>query len=87
MSDKKPKKYFFFVGNDRYESDLPSLTGAQIKAKVPNWDSSFGLSLEGRGNEPDRLIGDDEVVSLEKHNGPPRFTPVPPANFGLRDAA
>lgn len=76
------EKYFYFVGNDRYESDLPELTGAQIKARVPNLDPAFQLSLEGHGNDPDRIIADNEVVSLKKDKGPVRFTLVPPANFG-----
>ena len=83
MSESKPpKKYVYFVDNQPYESDLPELTGAQIKARVPNIDPTFLLSLEGHGKDPDRIIGDNDVVSLEKHHGPPRFTLVPPANFG-----
>jgi len=78
------EKYFFFVDNVKHESDLPSLTGAQIKAKVPNWDPTYGLLLEGPGKEPDRLIADTDVVSLEKDHGPRRFTRVPPATFGTR---
>lgn len=81
-NDEKREKYFYFVDNVKYESDLPSLTGAQIKARVPNWEPSFGLSLEGHGHDPDRLIGDNDVVSLEKEHGPKRFFRVPPANFG-----
>ena len=42
----------------------------------------YGLMLEGAGNEADRLIADDESVSLDKDHGPRRFTPVPPATFG-----
>jgi hypothetical protein len=79
-----PTDYFFFVDNAKYDSDLPALTGAQIKAKVPNWDPAYGLLLEGHGNEPDRLISDTETVSLEKEQGPRRFTRVPPASFGGR---
>lgn len=78
----KSKKYHYFVNNDRYESDLASLTGAQIKARIPDIQPNTGLSLEWHGNDPDRLIGDDEVVSLESHGGPLRFTLVPPATFG-----
>ena len=77
------KKYSFFVDSVKYESDLPSLTGAQIKAKVPNWDPTYGLALDGHGDEPDRLIPDNEDVSLLKEHGPVRFTRVPPANFGV----
>lgn len=82
MSSETPKKYFYFVNNVKYESDLAELTGAQIKARIPDLQPNTGLSLEGHGNDPDRLIGDDEVVSLEKHHGPLRFTLVPPATFG-----
>lgn len=76
------KDYFFFVDNAKYESELETLTGAQIKAKVPNWDPTFGLLLEGKGQDPDRIIGDGESVSLAKDHGPRRFTRVPPASFG-----
>jgi hypothetical protein len=76
------KEYFFFVDNEKYETELPALTGAQIKAKVPNWDPAYGLLLEGHGKDPDTLINDTETVSLEKDKGPLRFTRVPPASFG-----
>lgn len=78
----EPKKYEYFVGKDKYVSDLPELTGAQIKAKIPNLDPAFILSLEGHGRDPDRVIGDNDKVSLESKHGPLRFTLVPPANFG-----
>ena len=82
----KEEKFFFFVGSDKYESDLPELTGAQIKAKIPNWNPADTLSLEGQGKDPDQLITDTDVVSLKKEHGPRRFTIVPSANFG-RDAS
>ena len=72
------KEFFFFVDNQKYETELAALTGAQIKAKVPNWDPAYGLLLE----DPDTLINDTEAVSLEKDKGPLRFTRVPPASFG-----
>lgn len=81
--NKPPKIYKFFVGQQKYETDQAQLTGAQIKAYVPNVEPGTKLSLEGHGNEPDRIIADDELVSLdERHGGPRRFTLVPPANFG-----
>lgn len=80
--DKKPKTYEYFVGHDKYETEHPSLTGAQIKARIPNLAPGTGLSLEGHGDDPDRLIADEESVSLDKHHGPVRFTLVPPATFG-----
>jgi hypothetical protein len=74
-------RFFFFVDNVRFETDQHFLTGAQIKAKVPDWPAGYGLMLEGHGHEPDRLISDDEWVDLAEH-APRRFTRVPPATFG-----
>lgn len=81
-SDKKPKTYKFFVGSEKFETTEPELTGAQIKAYVPDVVPGTKLSLEGHGHDPDRIIADDETVSLEDAHGPCRFTLVPPANFG-----
>ncbi|QTI78333.1 multiubiquitin domain-containing protein [Roseomonas marmotae] len=74
--------YHFFVNGARYETDQKTLTGAEIKAMVPNWDATHDLTLEGRGDEPDRAIGDDESVSLGAAHGILRFSSVPKANFG-----
>lgn len=79
---QKPKQVFFFVDNVKYETDQSTLTGAQIKARVPGLDPSFSLFLEGHGNEEDQQIGDDDSVSLEKEKGPRRFFTAPPATFG-----
>lgn len=78
MSDK----IFFFVDNVKYETDQTTLTGAQIKALIPNFDPSYSLFLEGPGDDPDQPISDDTSVSLEKEKGPRRFYTVPPATFG-----
>lgn len=78
----KPKTYSFFVGREKFETDQPVLTGLQIKAKVADWDPTHDLVLEGHGDDPDRVIRDDETVSLEKEHGPLRFSSVPKANFG-----
>ena len=78
-----PKKYEFFVSGKKYETDQSALTGLQIKAKVPDWDPSHDLVLEGRGNDGvDQIIADDQLVSLEKDHGPLRFSTAPKANFG-----
>lgn len=82
MPGNNPEKNFFFVDGQKYETDETTLTGAQIKARVPNLDPSFSLFLEGHGNDPDRLIGDDESISMEKDKGPRRFFTAPPATFG-----
>jgi Multiubiquitin len=79
---KKIKHYTFFVSGKKYETDQPSLTGLQIKALVPDWDQTHDLVLEGHGNDPDRIIGDNESVQLEFDHGPLRFSSAPRANFG-----
>jgi len=79
---QKPQIYHYFVNQDRYETDQPALTGAQIKARIPNLLPGTGLSLEGHGQDPDRQIADEELVQLDTGHGPARFTLVPPATFG-----
>lgn len=74
--------YTFFVNGKPYETDKKKLTGAQIKAMVPDWDPQHDLSLEGEGDDPDRIIPDDEAVSLVPKHGVRRFSSVPKANFG-----
>lgn len=80
--EHKKEIYFYFVDNVKYETDQSALTGAQIKAKIPNFDNSYALFLEGHGNEKDILVTDDSSISLEKEKGPRRFYLVPPATFG-----
>ena len=79
----KDKPFEFFVDNKKYSTDQSAVTGAEIKAMIPNFDASYSLFLEGPGNEPDKLIGDSDSISLEKDKGPKRFYTVPPANFGI----
>jgi hypothetical protein len=80
-----PKTYFFFVGSDRYETDLETVTGAYVKSRISNLPAGAGLQLDGQGNDADLPFGDNDSVSLEighGHGGPRRFTVVPPATFG-----
>lgn len=88
--DKKPdddgkdkgKPFTFFVNGTKYQTEERTLTGAQIKAFVPNWNPDHELVLEGHGNDPDRPIPDSESVPLDKDKAPPRFSAVPKANYG-----
>jgi hypothetical protein len=75
-------KFFYFVDDVKYETDQETVTGALIKAKIPNFDQSYSLFLETPGGAPDQLITDETVVSLKKEHGPRRFITVPPASFG-----
>jgi hypothetical protein len=76
------KVHIFFIGKEKFETELAVLTGAQIKARASNVEPGDGLSLEGQGHDPDRMIADDEPVQMDSGHGPLRFTIVPQANFG-----
>jgi len=75
-------KFIYFVDDKKYETDQQTVTGALIKAKIPNFDHSYSLFLEVHGGGPDQLITDDTTVSLTKEHGHRRFYTVPPAAFG-----
>ena len=76
------KQYEYSVDGKEYISAQSALTGAQMKALIPNFDTSYQLVLEGHGNDPDQVIADDFTVDLDVK---PRaaFYSVPPATFGL----
>lgn len=82
ISAERPATYAFFVNGKKYETERRKLTGQQIKAMVANWDPAHDLVLEGHGDDPDRVIGDEEVVDLKTEHGHHRFSSVPKANFG-----
>jgi hypothetical protein len=76
------KTHTFFVDNKKYETTKSTLTGAEIKAMIPDFDPNYSLFLENPGDDPDELIQDSTSVSLDTEKGPRRFYTVPPANFG-----
>lgn len=73
--------FHYFVDGKEYKSEDSALTGAQIKARIPDFNPSYQLVLEGRGGQPDRVIGDNDSVDLNVHP-PCHFYTVPPATFG-----
>ena len=73
--------YQYSVDGARYHSQTSSITGAQIKAKIPNFNPTFQLFLESTGSDPDKPIGDADAVDLS--GTPKRFYTAPPATFGL----
>ena len=81
-----PKTYFFFVGNEKYETDMSSVTVAYIKSRIPDLPPGSGLQIDGHGNDPDVLLTDENSsISLELGHGDggaKHFTVVPPATFG-----
>jgi hypothetical protein len=78
------EKYSYFVDGVIYDSEEEVLTGAQIKARIPNFDRALLLMLEGIGKKPDSIVTDDTSVSLAKVHGPRRFFTTPPATFGRK---
>lgn len=78
------KKYFFFVNDEKFETDEAVVTGAYIKSRIASLPPGTGLEMEGHGNEPNMVIGDSDSVSLELGHGQGaiHLTTVPPANFG-----
>lgn len=76
------KQFEYFVDGVLYKTDMNSITGAEIKVKIPNFNPAFQLFLEGKGGAPDRQIADSDVVDLGK--GAPHLYTAPPATFGAR---
>lgn len=83
----EPKAFFFYIAQ-RIVSALDVATGAEIKAMIKaavrSFDPAHTLVLEGHGREPDRIINDNETVSLlvGHHEKPKDFYTKPPTNFG-----
>lgn len=75
------KEYEYFVDGKEYKTTDSALTGAQIKARIPDFNPSYQLVEEGRGGHPDKVITDNDSVDLNVHP-PCHFYTVPPATFG-----
>jgi hypothetical protein len=78
--DRGPKGYKLTVDGRHYETSQSRLTGLQIKS-LAGVDASFGLYLEGRGQDADRQIADGDVVDVSAP-GRETFYSAPPANYG-----
>ena len=76
-------EYIYFVDTVEYPTDQPELTGAQIMAKIPDWNPANSLVLEGSGDEADEVIRPTTVVVFKGREFPAHFTIVPPATFGI----
>jgi hypothetical protein len=75
------REYPYFVDGKEYKSTDGGLTGAQIKARIPDFNPSYQLVLEGSAGQPDKVITDNDSVDLNVHP-PCHFYTVPPATFG-----
>lgn len=73
--------FTYYVGEVAYQTHLPAMTGAQIKARIPGLSPDDVLTLEDSDDtKPDRVIGDAHVVIIAGHKR--HFTVAPPATFG-----
>ena len=77
-ADEKPTRFVIHIDGIKYDVAEKYLTGRQLKA-LAGKDAQYQIFLEQQGNSPDKLIGDDESVSVQ--NGMHFYT-VPPATFG-----
>jgi len=75
------KDYPYTVDGKPYVSEQENVTGKYIKSKIPGFNPTYTLFLEGQGKDPDQQINDDTTVNLTGHR---KFYTVPPATFGSR---
>lgn len=84
-SEQKKKKYHFFVDSIKYENDNSSITGAEIKAMITDFNPAYQLFIEGQGNDADKPVSDADGFDLNPaHGGILKFYTVPPATFGKK---
>ena len=74
-----PAQFQILIDSQHFTVTQTSMTGAQLKA-LAGRDPQYQLFLEEHGNNPDRLIGENESVAMR--NGLHFYT-VPPASFGV----
>jgi len=74
--------YRYYVDSTEFTTEHAQLTGAQITARLPEWNPENSLVLEGQGSEADEVIHPTTIVVFEGRASEARFTIVPPATFG-----
>lgn len=80
-SQHKDKRYTYFVDGEPYHTESRYLTGAQIKAQIPDFNPAYQLVREGLNGQPDHVVADQETIDLDVHP-PIQFYVAPPATFG-----
>lgn len=77
------QKYFYFVDDTKYENATSSVTGAEIRARIPNLAPNVQLIQEGHAGQPDTVVQPSTVINLAREGeGVPRLYTAPPATFG-----
>ena len=59
-----PLAHRYYVDNVIYVHDRSTITGAEIKARVPDYGPGWSLYRHGKGNDPDVLVQDTDVMVL-----------------------
>ena len=77
-----PQTYRYTVDGQSYETERSMITGALLRARLPEEKRGFGIFLEGIGNAPDRWLNDQDQIALEQGKNPQRFYTSPSAMFG-----
>src|SRR5260370_1182450 len=78
--EHQKKEFHYSVDGKEFKTSDAALTGAQIKALIPDFNPAYQLVLEGRGTHGDKVITDNDSVDLNVHP-PCQFYTVPPATF------
>lgn len=76
---ERAKSYIIFINRSRFDVELPTLQAVQIHA-LAGVPRDHDLIVEGIGIHEDRLLGEDEIVSLA--HGPVHVYTKPPTVFG-----
>jgi hypothetical protein len=76
-----PRKFAYMVDGRPFETEVPNISVALLRAKLPVEKRNFIIFAEGAGNAPDRWLDESEKLSLEEGKMR-RFYTSPPAMFG-----
>lgn len=76
---ERAKSYVIYINRTRFDVELAALQTVQIRA-LAGIPRDHELIVEGVGAHEDRLLGEDEIVSLA--HGPVHVYTKPPTVFG-----
>jgi hypothetical protein len=76
-----PRRFAYTVDGQPFETEMPMISIALLKAKLPVEKRSFGVIAEGAGNTPDLWLDENAQISLEEGKMMHFYT-SPPAMFG-----